>query len=150
MGHSLVGWPHHSFRRKHSALKERPTQRHIPCAIISGVAVQCVPVESIGDSFRMMISPRRALLAFPALLCVLSVPPAPAMASPDPAEGNCSLIIHVTGFRNAEGVLGAELFTSHVGWPEKVDKSFRNANFPIEGDHATARFDHLPAGADLR
>ena len=94
----------------------------------------------------MMISPRRALLAFPALLCVLSVPPAPAMASPDPAEGNCSLIIHVIGFRNAEGVLGAELFTSHVGWPEKVDKSFRHATFPIEGVHATARFDHLPTG----
>jgi uncharacterized protein (DUF2141 family) len=94
----------------------------------------------------MMISPLRALLAFSALFCALLVRPAPAAASTAPAEGSCSLIIHVTGFRNTKGVLGAELFTSPVGWPEEVDKSFRHAAFPIEGDHATARFDHLPAG----
>jgi uncharacterized protein (DUF2141 family) len=94
----------------------------------------------------MMISPRRALLAFSALICALLVRPAPAVASTAPAEGNCSLIIHVTGFRNTKGILGAELFTSAVGWPEEVDKSFRHAAFPIEGDHATAHFDHLPAG----
>jgi uncharacterized protein (DUF2141 family) len=62
------------------------------------------------------------------------------------AQGNCSLIIHVTGFRNAKGVLGAELFTSPAGWPEDVAKSFRHESFPIKGDHATARFDHIPAG----
>jgi uncharacterized protein (DUF2141 family) len=94
----------------------------------------------------MMICLRRALPAFAALICALSVSPAPAVASPAPAEGDCSLIIHVTGFRNTKGDLGAELFTSPAGWPEDVDKSFRHAPFPIEGDHATARFDHLPAG----
>jgi uncharacterized protein (DUF2141 family) len=66
-------------------------------------------------------------------------------ASPG-ADGNCSLIIQVTGFRNSKGVLGAELFTSSVGWPEDVDKSYRHEHFPIQGDHATARFDHLPPG----
>jgi uncharacterized protein (DUF2141 family) len=94
----------------------------------------------------MMICPRRALLAFSALICLLFVRPAPAMASFDSAEGNCSLIIHITGFRNSKGVLGAELFTSSAGWPEDVSKSFRHAAFPIEVDHATARFDHVPAG----
>ena len=27
-----------------------------------------------------------------------------------------------------------------------MDKSFRHDDFPIEGDHATARFDHIPPG----
>jgi uncharacterized protein (DUF2141 family) len=66
--------------------------------------------------------------------------------APSIAPGNCSLIIHVTGFRNTKGKLGAELFTSSAGWPEDVDKSYRHDHFPIEGDHATARFDHLPPG----
>jgi uncharacterized protein (DUF2141 family) len=71
---------------------------------------------------------------------------AAAPDAPSVAPGNCSLIIHVTGFRNTKGKLGAELFTSSAGWPEDVDKSFRHDHFPIEGDHATARFDRLPAG----
>ena len=94
----------------------------------------------------MTICPRRALLAFSALLCVLFLNSAPVSASPAASEGKCSLIIHVTGFRNTKGLLGAELFTSSAGWPEDVSKSFRHEHFPIEGDHATARFDHLPAG----
>jgi uncharacterized protein (DUF2141 family) len=88
---------------------------------------------------------RRALL-FSASLCVLFLHSTPILASPAASEGNCSLIIHVTGFRNTKGLLGAELFTSSVGWPEDVSKSFRHEHFPIEGDHATARFDHIPAG----
>ena len=94
----------------------------------------------------MTIHPRRSLLAFSALFCALSFYPAPLSASPAGEAGNCSLVIHVTGFRNAKGVLGAELFTSSAGWPEDVDKSFRHDHFPIQGDHATARFDHLPVG----
>jgi uncharacterized protein (DUF2141 family) len=86
--------------------------------------------------------PRRALLAFSALFLFSG----PLLASPAPSEGKCSLIIHVTGFHNTKGLLGAELFTSSAGWPEDVSKSFRHAHFPIEGDHATARFDQLPAG----
>ncbi len=68
------------------------------------------------------------------------------VASAAPAEGNCTVIIHVTGFRNSKGVLGAELFTSANGWPEDVGKSFRHADFPINGDHATVRFEHVPPG----
>jgi uncharacterized protein (DUF2141 family) len=94
----------------------------------------------------MTTCPRRALLAFSALLCALSLLPTPASASPAAGGGNCSLIIHVTGFRNTKGLLGAELFTSSAGWPEDVSKSFRNDHFPIQGNHATARFDHVPAG----
>jgi uncharacterized protein (DUF2141 family) len=66
--------------------------------------------------------------------------------APPSEAGKCSLIIHVTGFRNSKGLLGAELFTSAAGWPEDVDKSYRHDHFPIEGDHATARFNQLPPG----
>ena len=93
----------------------------------------------------MTICPRRALL-LSVLSCILFSHSMPVSASPAASEGNCSLVIHVTGFRNTKGVLGAELFTSSAGWPEDVNKSFRHEHFPIEGDHATARFDHIPAG----
>lgn len=58
----------------------------------------------------------------------------------------CSLAIHVSGFRNAKGMLGAELFTSSAGWPEDVSRAFRHQFFPIHGLEATALFDHLPPG----
>jgi uncharacterized protein (DUF2141 family) len=90
----------------------------------------------------MIFRPRRALLVSSVLLTLLALPAASFPAD----QGSCSLIIHVSGFRNNKGVLGAELFTTFDGWPEDVDKSFRHDKFPIEGDHATARFDHLPAG----
>ena len=91
----------------------------------------------------MISRPRGALLAFSLLLMLLASPVLPAFAA---SSGNCSVVIHVTGFRNSKGVLGAELFTSTNGWPEDVDKSFRHDKFPIDGNHATARFDHIPAG----
>jgi uncharacterized protein (DUF2141 family) len=94
----------------------------------------------------MTICPRRALLSLSALLCGFSLCSAPVWASPAASEGKCSLIIHVTGFRNTKGQLGAELFTSADGWPEDVGKSFRHQHFPIEGANATARFDRIPAG----
>ena len=89
----------------------------------------------------MIFRPCRALLAASLLLTLL--PAAPAFAAD---AGSCSLVIHITGFRNTKGLLGAELFTSSNGWPEDVDKSFRHDHFPIEGDHSTARFDHIPPG----
>ena len=89
----------------------------------------------------MMICPRWA----PAALCALFLMALPSGAAPAP-NANCSVIIHVTGFRNAKGKLGAELFNASAGWPEDVDKSFRHDSFPIEGDHATAHFDNVPAG----
>jgi uncharacterized protein (DUF2141 family) len=94
----------------------------------------------------MTFCPPRALLAFSILLLVPAMQSMHAAAWSASAGGNCSLIIHVTGFRNTKGLLGAELFTSAAGWPEDVDKSYRHDHFPIEGDHATARFDHIPAG----
>ena len=91
----------------------------------------------------MILCPRRVLLACFLLSIVLQSRQRALAASPA-AEGNCSLVIHVTGFRNTKGLLGAELFTSSAGWPEDVSKSFRHDHFPIQGDHATARFDHIP------
>jgi uncharacterized protein (DUF2141 family) len=90
----------------------------------------------------MILCPSRGLLAFSILLSAMMLPASASAAD----QGNCSLVVHVTGFRNSKGLLGAELFTSSNGWPEDVDKSFRHASFPIEGNHATARFDHVPAG----
>lgn len=90
----------------------------------------------------MTIWPPRAL----SLCCFFLALSAPLQALPPASDGGCSVVIHVTGFRNDKGVLGAELFTSSAGWPEVVDKSFRHDHFPIHGDHATARFDHIPAG----
>ena len=92
----------------------------------------------------MILCPRRALLACSLLSIALVTQP--ALAASPVAAGNCSLVIHVTGFRSTKGLLGAELFTSSAGWPEDVSKSFRHEHFPINGDHATARFDHLPPG----
>jgi uncharacterized protein (DUF2141 family) len=94
----------------------------------------------------MILCPRRALPLFAVLLCALLLPATVVWASPAAADGNCSFIIHVSGFRNTKGVLGAELFTSSAGWPEDVQKSFRHEHFPIQGDRATARFDRIPAG----
>ncbi len=84
---------------------------------------------------------RRAAL----LGCALLASCFSALAA-DAGTGNCSLTIHVSGFRNTTGDLGVALFRTPDGWPENVDKSYRHGPFPIEGDHGTARFDHLPPG----
>ncbi|HTU45144.1 MAG TPA: DUF2141 domain-containing protein [Bryobacteraceae bacterium] len=68
----------------------------------------------------------------------------PAAAAP--AAANCTLVIHLTGFRNQKGVAGGTLFTSPDGWPEDNAKAYRHGPFPITGDHATLTFDHLPPG----
>jgi uncharacterized protein (DUF2141 family) len=44
----------------------------------------------------------------------------------------CTLRIHVDGLRNRKGVVGAMVFTSAAGWPEDVQKSFRNQYAPID------------------
>jgi uncharacterized protein (DUF2141 family) len=59
-------------------------------------------------------------------------------------QGNCTLIIHATGFRNQKGVAGGTLFSSPNGWPEDNDKAYAHGPFPITGDHATLTFEHLP------
>lgn len=82
--------------------------------------------------------------------CALLVSGLPVLAADvgtaDAGTGSCSLAIHVTGFRNDKGALGAALFRSGDGWPEDVAKAYRHGPFPIEGDHGTAVFDHLPPG----
>jgi uncharacterized protein (DUF2141 family) len=84
------------------------------------------------------------------LLLVAALASGPLFAAQsEPGEnlgtGPCTLIVHVTGFRNGKGKAGGTVFTSPNGWPENNDKSFAHGGFPIEGNHATLTF-HLPAG----
>jgi uncharacterized protein (DUF2141 family) len=60
----------------------------------------------------------------------------------------CILRIHVDGLRNRKGVIGALVFTSPVGWPEDVHKSFRNRYAPISatGHSTTVVMKDLPPG----
>jgi uncharacterized protein (DUF2141 family) len=80
-------------------------------------------------------------------ICLLAVCGAAAPQSPAPsaAPGNCTLIVHVTGFRNQKGDAGGSVFATPNGWPEDNDKALTHRGFPIEGDHATLTF-HVPAG----
>lgn len=66
-------------------------------------------------------------------------------AGVSPAPGACTLIVHVTGFRNPKGVAGGTIFKTPDGWPEDNAKSYMHAPFPIAGDHAALTFS-LPPG----
>lgn len=68
-----------------------------------------------------------------------------SFAPPPGTAGDCTLVIHVTGFRNQKGVAGGTVFKTPDGWPEDNAKSFRRAPFPIVGDHAILTFP-LPPG----
>jgi uncharacterized protein (DUF2141 family) len=70
--------------------------------------------------------------------------PAESPAPPVHAD-SCTLVVHVTGFRNQKGDAGGTVFSSPNGWPEDNDKAVVHGGFPIEGDHATLTF-HVPAG----
>jgi uncharacterized protein (DUF2141 family) len=61
------------------------------------------------------------------------------------AGAACKLVIHVDGFHNDKGNLGATIFKSADGWPEKTENAFRHGPFPITGNTGVATFD-LPAG----
>lgn len=63
----------------------------------------------------------------------------------DPGTG-CRLVINVDRIRNQKGVLGATVFRSPDGWPEKNDKSFRHGPFPLTGSTGTAAFSDLAPG----
>lgn len=63
----------------------------------------------------------------------------------DVGTGPCTLIVHVTGFRNQKGAAGGTVFRSLDGWPENNAKSYAHGGVPIHGNHATLTF-HLPAG----
>jgi uncharacterized protein (DUF2141 family) len=85
---------------------------------------------------------------FKKLLLVVSLSglvfPAHAQNAAHSEKNSCALVIHVLGFRNQKGDLGVTVFTSPDGWPEKNDKSYFHASFPISGQQATARIRLLP------
>lgn len=64
------------------------------------------------------------------------------------AQQACTLRIHADGLRNRKGVVGALVFTSPVGWPEDVHKSFRNQYAPVAAASrsATVVMKDLPPG----
>jgi uncharacterized protein (DUF2141 family) len=74
------------------------------------------------------------------LLAALAVAAAPAWA-----QSNCTLVIHVDGFRNQKGDVGVSLFTSPDGWPEKNDKALLHGPHPFSGDKTTVTLE-VPAG----
>ena len=74
------------------------------------------------------------------LLAALTVAAAPAWA-----QSNCTLVIHVDGFRNQKGDVGVSLFTSPDGWPEKNDNAFLHGPHPFSGDKTTVTLE-VPAG----
>ncbi|MHB1699007.1 MAG: DUF2141 domain-containing protein [Acidobacteriaceae bacterium] len=90
-------------------------------------------------------------MALPAASAAPTASGAPQAASPNQSPsgqgtGGCTLIVHVTGFRNQKGDAGGTIFSSPDGWPENSAKAFEHGPFPIEGDHATLTFQHLPEG----
>lgn len=75
----------------------------------------------------------------PALACARQKPAAP--------EQNCTLRIHVDGFRNTIGNLGTIIFTSPDGWPEDENKCLRHGPAPINKSTRTAVAEwQLPPG----
>jgi uncharacterized protein (DUF2141 family) len=92
------------------------------------------------------MNPRGRIPVF--LAAALAVAPLSIAQSSTPADtsqSNCTLLIHVTGFRNQKGKAGGTVFKSPNGWPEDNDKAFAHDGFPITGDHATLTF-HVPPG----
>ena len=72
--------------------------------------------------------------------------PSPQQSPSGQGNGGCTLIVHVTGFRSEKGDAGGTIFSSPIGWPEDSAKAFEHGPFPIEGDHATLTFQHVPEG----
>jgi uncharacterized protein (DUF2141 family) len=61
----------------------------------------------------------------------------------------CSLTIHVDGFRNTKGLIGAALFQNETGWPESETQAFARKAIPVPVPmHADAvlTFSDVPAG----
>lgn len=63
------------------------------------------------------------------------------------ASHDCTLRIHVDGFRNTRGNLGTIVFASSDGWPEDENKCLRHGPAPIDKSSRTAVAEwQLPAG----
>lgn len=74
---------------------------------------------------------------------------APLLCSALPVESvphDCSLVIHVNGFRNHRGVIGCAVFQSPNGWPEEDDKAYTRAAIPITAETALLSFPAVPPG----
>lgn len=72
-----------------------------------------------------------------ALLCL--------SASAGAQLGQCTLTVHVDGFRNQKGDLGVNVFKTPEGWPEENDKTFFHHGFLITGNESSAQLS-LPPG----
>ncbi|HWE84552.1 MAG TPA: DUF2141 domain-containing protein [Terracidiphilus sp.] len=79
---------------------------------------------------------------------LLALAAAAACAQQNPAAGHdCTLRIHVDGFRNTRGNLGTIIFTSANGWPEDENKCLRHGPAPIDKSTRTAVAEwRLPPG----
>lgn len=70
---------------------------------------------------------------------VLAVAAFAACAQQSSGAGHdCTLRIHVDGFRNTRGNLGTIIFTSPNGWPEDENKCLRHGPTPIDQSSRTA------------
>jgi uncharacterized protein (DUF2141 family) len=79
---------------------------------------------------------------WPVALCRLLL-----LGVPLPLVHACSLNVHIEGFRNTKGVIGAAIFRSETGWPENDAAAFARTTIPIPDDsHAVLTFADLPAG----
>lgn len=59
----------------------------------------------------------------------------------------CSLAVHVDGFRNSKGVIGAAVFKNKAGWPEDDAQAFVRRAIPIASkSEAVLTFPDVPVG----
>jgi uncharacterized protein (DUF2141 family) len=112
--------------------------------VVDADAIRVLAITSIavGKTTRPLI-----VFIAAAALCAggraLPAAPQPAVASTD-----CTLRIHVDGFRSSKGNLGTVVFTGPEGWPEDIDKAFRHGPAPIDPATRTAvaEWTGLPPG----
>jgi uncharacterized protein (DUF2141 family) len=62
-----------------------------------------------------------------------------------PGQPLCTLEIHVTGFRNGNGLAGGAVYASPAGWPEDTSRAVVHGGFPITNGKATETF-RVPPG----
>lgn len=88
------------------------------------------PALSLPEGIRRCLYTGIALAALITLVIVAGMCPA-RFCCAQATQQACTLRIHVDRLRNRKGVVGALVFTSAVGWPEDVHKSFRHQYAPM-------------------
>jgi uncharacterized protein (DUF2141 family) len=78
-----------------------------------------------------------------ACLAWLGFPP-PVRA--ESGQGQASVIVTFTGFRNDDGMLLAEIYNRSDGFPQHSERALAKASSPIHGGHAHIAFDNLRPG----